>query len=147
MNGQVVATPLCSPSWPPLFAAARAGQLDVVQDLLAASDAIVDETTTDGHEHTPLFVACEMGQLSIASALLQANANPNRPKAITGSTPLWIASQNGKCKAAVNTMLPPHHTPRLPDPPCCLETTASYSLPCTLMRALPFDMTSCVSFV
>jgi ankyrin repeat protein len=76
----------------PLYAAAEAGHLAVVQLLLQAG-ADINHANEDGW--TPLFIACANGHLGVAEALLRAGADREKPNE-GGWTPLHAAADRGR---------------------------------------------------
>lgn len=76
----------------PLHAAARRGDLEIVQVLLRYR-ANPAEATKDGW--TPLHEAAVFGHVEIVRALLAAGAKPDPREKLNGGTPLHIASFNG----------------------------------------------------
>jgi ankyrin repeat protein len=77
-------------SWPPLAYAALSGPLDLVSALLAAG-ARVNGGGIDG---CVLHIAISNARLDVAKVLLEAGANPNKPRS-DGSTPLMRAVLQG----------------------------------------------------
>ena len=61
--------------WSPLSIASFDSHLDVVKELLSASDIDIDKADNQGR--TPLLVACFRGHLEISKALIIAGAQIN----------------------------------------------------------------------
>lgn len=74
------------------YAASR-GHLEVIRLLLAAG-AAVDQHSVDGSEETALLGAAGSGYLPIVQALLAAGTDV-QARTARGSSPLYLASQNG----------------------------------------------------
>jgi len=79
----------------PLFLAALAGHLGVVQILIQAA-AQVDSTNININDGmTPLMAAVEQSHTAIVQCLLQSHANVNGATSTLGATPLYIAATTG----------------------------------------------------
>lgn len=59
--------------WTPLHAACAAGNLDVIDELIAAG-ADIDAQTTDGEQNTPLHLASQRGNVKVVTKLLENGA-------------------------------------------------------------------------
>ena len=77
---------------PPLFLAAKNGNLKEVERLLAQPGVDVDECTKCGN--TPLNVACYRGHKDIVMLLLNKGADPKKTNK-AGITPLHLACVRG----------------------------------------------------
>eukprot|EP00729_Bicosta_minor_P016416 gene16416-biopygen24187 len=81
------------PTFPPVWLAAWAGHVEVME-LLVANNADVNQAmTTDGA--TPVFVAAQQGHVDVVTALVANNADVNQAMTTDGATPVLIAAQNG----------------------------------------------------
>lgn len=79
--------------WTPLLLAARSGDAEVV-DLLLAAGVPVDGLGGEGSRSTPLLVAAITGRETAALALLAAGADPDARNA-SGATALMFAAHHG----------------------------------------------------
>lgn len=91
-----VGGPAVWPSTPPLHAAARAGDVQRVQSLLAKT--AVDSPQDEGA--TALYVAAQAGQAGVVDFLLEKGADPNLRTKL-GATPLHVAADIGNVDIAL----------------------------------------------
>ena len=61
----------------PLHWASLKGQVEVVQELISFSDAILD--LRDNRKAAPLHLACDNGHVQVVQALIHAGADVNLP--------------------------------------------------------------------
>ena len=84
--------------WTPLHGAARQGQKDVAESLIAQGadvNAIEFISNLNGEVKTPLHYAVEAGHLDVAELLIVSGADVNA-KSISGFTPLHLAAVAGR---------------------------------------------------
>ena len=83
-----------------LYRAARAGQVDMVRQLLAAgANPRKQKTGIRGSQGTPLHAAVYEGHVKVARVLLEAGVDPNLPDDGVGP-PLHVATQRRQAAAA-----------------------------------------------
>jgi len=80
-----------------LFAAARAGDLAVIQKMVAEG---VDVNTTNEYGATALSFASDKGHVDVVRFLLEKGANPNQADTFYRASPMTWASENGHLEVA-----------------------------------------------
>ncbi|CAE8606076.1 unnamed protein product, partial [Polarella glacialis] len=77
-----------------LHTAAREGNLEQLEALLADEEKVKAINTTDQHHRTPLHLAAFFGKAAAAEKLLEKGADPQK-EAMDGFLPLHFAAQGG----------------------------------------------------
>jgi len=73
--------------------ATRAGNLDLVKQMISAGAIVNKRRTKDGS--TPMFVAAQEGFVDIVRELLNQGGDCNMARLDIGATPLTVAAENG----------------------------------------------------